>query len=237
MEMGQLAAHHLLGKMNDYHRVNIAITAGTTPIPFYKYLTPIVKNKGYYNNVYYYNFDEIPFKNQSREGVTISNLRKLFYTPANIKEEQIIKLTIDNYSTYDKKIKKAGGLDVMILGLGCDGHICGNSPGKTKWGNQTVKLPIWKKNYKSIADTEFNGDINAVPNYFVTMGPRSIMAARKLILIVSGKHKASILKTVLEGEVNEMVPGSILKIHPNLLVLADRAAATELSPEFIQENQ
>jgi 6-phosphogluconolactonase/glucosamine-6-phosphate isomerase/deaminase len=58
------------------------------------------------------------FRGQSREGVTISNLRQLFFTPAQIKEENIHKLTLDNAAQHDRQLEEAGGLDLMVLGLG-----------------------------------------------------------------------------------------------------------------------
>ncbi|HEC4504041.1 TPA: glucosamine-6-phosphate deaminase, partial [Escherichia coli] len=95
-EMSRVAAHHLLGYMSKMRRVNLAITAGSTPKGIYEYLITLVKGKPWYDNCYFYNFDEIPFRGKEGEGVTITNLRNLFFTPAGIKEENIQKLTIDN---------------------------------------------------------------------------------------------------------------------------------------------
>ena len=234
-EMSDMAINYLMAQMIKNHRVNLAITAGSTPIRMYEKLVPLVKDKRYFDNVHYYNFDEIPFNNSDREGVTISNLRKYYYSKANIKEEQIHKLTIDNYQHYDEMIKQDGGLDLLILGLGYDGHFCGNSPRKTKWDNLTVKLPIFKEHFQSIANSEFDGELAAVPDYFVTMGPRSVMMARQLVMIVNGKHKASMVKRVIEGEIDEMIPATILKLHPDLTIIMDQDAASELDPATLEE--
>lgn len=83
-EMSRVAAHHLLGYMSKTRRVNLAITAGSTPKGMYEYLTTLVKGKPWYDNCYFYNFDEIPFRGKEGEGVTITNLRNLFFTPAGI---------------------------------------------------------------------------------------------------------------------------------------------------------
>lgn len=123
-EMSRVAAHHLLGYMSKTRRVNLAITAGSTPKGMYEYLTTLVKGKPWYDNCYFYNFDEIPFRGKEGEGVTITNLRNLFFTPAGIKEENIQKLTIDNYREHDQKLAREGGLDLVVLGLGADGHFC-----------------------------------------------------------------------------------------------------------------
>ena len=85
-EMSRVAAHHLLGYMSKMRRVNLAITAGSTPKGMYEYLTTLVKGKPWYDNCYFYNFDEIPFRGKEGEGVTITNLRNLFFTPAGIKK-------------------------------------------------------------------------------------------------------------------------------------------------------
>ncbi|EGI7094638.1 6-phosphogluconolactonase [Escherichia coli] len=182
-EMSRVAAHHLLGYMSKTRRVNLAITAGSTPKGMYEYLTTLVKGKPWYDNCYFYNFDEIPFRGKEGEGVTITNLRNLFFTPAGIKEENIQKLTIDNYREHDQKL----------------------------------------------AHGELGGDFSLVPDSYVTMGPKSIMAAKNLLIIVSGAGKAQALKNVLQGPVTEDVPASVLQLHPSLMVIADKAAAAELA--------
>lgn len=80
-EMSLVASHHVLGYITAPRRVNLAVTAGSTPKKMYEYLTAAIKGKPFYSQVHYYNFDEIPFRGQDREGVTISNLRNLFSLP------------------------------------------------------------------------------------------------------------------------------------------------------------
>ncbi|NVJ11985.1 6-phosphogluconolactonase, partial [Myxococcus sp. AM001] len=118
--------------------------------------------------------------------------------------------------------------DLMVLGLGADGHFCGNLPNTTRFHDQTVEVPIHGEMIALIANSEMGGDISAVPNSYVTMGPRSVMAAKNLLLIVSGAAKAHALKQVVEGPVSVQVPASVLKLHPSLVIIADKAAAAEL---------
>ncbi len=80
---------------------------------------PSVKGKPRYDNCYFYNFDEIPFRGKEGEGVTITNLRNLFFTPAGIKEENIQKLTIDNYREHDQKLAREGGPGFGGAGIRC----------------------------------------------------------------------------------------------------------------------
>lgn len=228
-EMSQTAAFHLLGYMNKDRRVNISITAGKTPEKMYEYLIPIVKDNLSYTNVHYYNFDEIPLKGKDTEGLTISNLRKMYFSPAKISEDNIHKLTMDNFAKQDNTIKQDGGLDLIVMGLGADGHFCGNMPGTTRFHDFTTMIPIADEMKQPLADAEMGGDISLVPDYYVTMGPRSVMAAKNLILIVNGLQKAKILKEILEGPVTENVPASVLKLHPSFTVIVDRSAASELN--------
>ena len=77
-EMSQVAAENVLGYMYKEGRVNLSITGGTTPKRMYEILVPRVKGKEQFKDVHFYNFDEIPYRKEDREGVTISGLRELF---------------------------------------------------------------------------------------------------------------------------------------------------------------
>ncbi len=225
-EMSQVAVQILLGYMYKDGRVNLSITGGTTPKRMYEILVPYVKDKKQFENVHYYNFDEIPFKEENREGVTISGLRKLFLTPANIKEENIHKLDQFNYEVKDEMIKKDGGLDCILLGLGWDGHFCGNLPHTTKFGDGTVRVNCDEKLKERLID-EFD-DPKDIPDYYITMGPRSIMQAKNLVMIASGTKKADAVKHLISGEIDENYPATLLTLHPNFTLIIDEDAASLL---------
>jgi 6-phosphogluconolactonase/glucosamine-6-phosphate isomerase/deaminase len=163
------------------------------------------------------------------DGVTVTNLRNLFFTPAGIKEENIQKLTLDNYRQHDQKLAREGGLDLVLMGLGADGHFCGNLPNTTHFHDMTVEVPIKGEMIDLVAHAELGGDFSLVPESYITMGPKSIMAAKNLILIVSGERKAQALKAIVEGPVTEQVPASVLQLHPSLIVIADKAAVSALT--------
>ena len=141
-EMSLVASHHVLGYITAPRRKNLAVTAGSTPKKMYEHLTAAIKGKSFYSQAHYYNFDEIPFRGQDREGVTISNLRSLFFTPAQIPEENIHKLSHANFIHHDQRLQEEGGLDLVVMGLGADGHFCGNLPNTTRFHDATVKVPI-----------------------------------------------------------------------------------------------
>lgn len=226
-EMGKLASQFLLKYMLQPKRVNIAITGGTSPVSVYEELVPNVKNKDYFKNVHYYNFDEIPYKNEDQEGVTISELRKLYFNPANISENQIHKLDQFNYKEQDNRIKNDGGIDLMFIGVGNDGHYCGNLPGTTKFGDKTSKVKNDQRLKDRLVD-EFNGQKEKIPDYYITMGPRSIMASRNILMIATGIRKREIIKRLMNPSIDENIPATLLTLHPNFTLIADKDACSLL---------
>lgn len=227
-EMSQMAAGYVMSYMyQDKKRVNLSITGGTTPKRMYELLVPMVKDKKQFQHVHFYNFDEIPYRKEDREGVTISGLREAFFTPAHIPEEQIHKLDQFNYVTQDERIENDGGLDMVILGVGADGHFCGNLPQTTKFGDLTTRV----ENDQRLKDRilpEFDNVIEDVPEYYITMGPRSIMRARHIVMIASGSKKAGIIQKLMEQVVDQDVPASILTLHPHFTLIVDEEAASLL---------
>ncbi|MHC5251142.1 glucosamine-6-phosphate deaminase [Listeria kieliensis] len=226
-EMSKVAKDHMLGFMLQDKRVNLSITGGSTPKRMYELVVPEVKGKKYFDNVHYYNFDEIPYKKEDREGVTISELRKSYFTPAAIPEDQIHILDQHNYAGQDERIKNDGGLDAVILGLGSDGHFCGNLPNTTKFGDLTSRVECDDYLKGRILD-DFDGQEEYVPDYYITMGPRSIMMAKKLVMIVSGSKKAKIVKEIAAANVTEDIPATVLSLHPNFTLILDKEAASEI---------
>ena len=168
-ELSRVAAHHLLGYMSKTRRVNLAITAGSTPKGMYEYLTTLVKGKPWYDNCYFYNFDEIPFRGKEGEGVTITNLRNLFFTTAGIKEENIQKLTIEAEKETLTKIGESTELKVKI-----------------EPENADLQKLIWKSDNEKVAITDENGKVTAVGN-----GTAEITVTTE-----DGKITASIMITV-----------------------------------------
>lgn len=220
-EMSEVAKTILLGYMSQDKRVNLSITAGNTPIEVYKKMIAVVKDSNDYSNVHYYNFDEIPLES-SEEGVTITELRKLYLNPAHIQEKNIHLLTVENYEEQDQRLELDGGLDAMLIGLGADGHFCGNMPTTTNFKNETYKVKV------SGEEPWFDSNSMEVGMEFVTMGPVSVMRVKHLILIVNGKKKADMVRQVLTGPITEDIPASILQLHPNLTVILDESAASKL---------
>jgi 6-phosphogluconolactonase/glucosamine-6-phosphate isomerase/deaminase len=208
-------------------RVNIAITAGSSPVLTYKKVVQaITAVPTRFIHVHYYNFNEIPLKGEAK-GVAMQALDKLFFTPAGIPTARIHPMTLENYETYDAEIEYFGGLDLMLIGLGADGHFGGNMPYATRFEKYTYRVYIKEEYewYKAFLDM----GLSEIPEFFVTLGAASVMKVRHLVMIVNGTAKAQAVKRFLESTVDTAFPASILKLHPNFTLILDKDAASAVS--------
>ncbi len=125
---------------------------------------------------------------------------------------------------YDGIIRSVGGVDLQLLGLGHNGHIGFNEPGNVfEKGTHCVDL-----SERTIqANTRFFASEKDVPRQAYTMGIQTIMAADKILLVVSGEDKAEIVKAAFFGDVTPQVPASVLQLHRNVTVIADEAALSK----------
>lgn len=118
---------------------------------------------------------------------------------------------------YDQLIADLGGIDLQLLGLGHNGHIGFNEPNKA-FEKTTHIVDLGQSTIE--ANSRFFASIEDVPRQAITMGIKSIMQAKKILLIVNGESKKEILQRSLFGPVTPEVPASILQLHPDLTVIA-----------------
>ncbi|RZI49086.1 glucosamine-6-phosphate deaminase [Lactococcus kimchii] len=224
--MSELAAAIVLEKMMLPKRVNLSLTAGNTPVGMYEILIDKLQKMDFdRSTVHYYNFDEIPLVGE-RYGVTMSALNTAFYDQVHIDHGNLHELTAENNQAYDQKILQDGGLDLVVMGVGSDGHFCANMPGYTSFDRETFAVSFEKGDGLYTAITHLTDKEPASP--YVTFGPRTILASKQLLVFANGKSKAEIMKKVLEGPITEEVPASILRTHPNITFILDEEAAALL---------
>ena len=131
-------------------------------------------------------------------------------------------IDVSDPSAYDKEIAAAGGVDLQLLGIGNNGHIGFNEPG-TPFGSLTHVVELTESTRE--ANKRFFKSIDEVPTHAVTMGVKTVMQARSIILMAIGPAKAPIMKEILQGPVTEKVPASVLQLHPDVTVYMDFEAA------------
>ena len=127
---------------------------------------------------------------------------------------------------YDYVIKRVGGIDLQLLGIGHDGHIGFNEPGEAfELGTHCVDL---KPETIEANKRFFEGNEDLVPKQAYTMGIKTIMQARKVLVVANGLAKAKAVKAVVSGPVTPECPGSILQMHPDCILVADEEALSLL---------
>ena len=131
-------------------------------------------------------------------------------------------IDVSDPAAYDKEIEAAGGVDLQLLGIGNNGHIGFNEPG-TPFGSLTHIVELTESTRE--ANKRFFKSIDEVPTHAVTMGVKTVMQARSIILMAIGPAKAPIMKEMLQGPVTENVPASVLQLHPDVTVYIDYEAA------------
>ena len=126
---------------------------------------------------------------------------------------------------YNRVIASVGGVDLQLLGLGHNGHIGFNEPADS-FELETHCVDLTESTIK--ANQRFFASYDEVPKQAYTMGIKTIMQAKKVLVVVSGEDKAEIVKKAFFGPVTPQVPASVLQLHNDVIVVADEAALSKI---------
>ena len=126
---------------------------------------------------------------------------------------------------YNEVIAGLGGIDLQVLGMGHNGHIGFNEP-EEAFELETHVVDLTESTIQ--ANARFFASKDEVPRRAITMGIKSIMQARHILVVVSGEDKAEIVRRAFAGPVTPLVPASILQMHPHLSLVGDEAALSLL---------
>ena len=126
---------------------------------------------------------------------------------------------------YEKLIDSLGGIDLQLLGLGRNGHIGFNEPCDS-FPQDVLLVHLTECTIQ--ANKRFFASADDVPKQAYTMGVGTILRAKAILLVVSGKDKAAALNAVVNGPITPQVPGSVLRLHPNVIIVADEDALSEM---------
>jgi glucosamine-6-phosphate deaminase len=127
---------------------------------------------------------------------------------------------------YARQLAGAGGIDLCVLGIGTNGHVAFNEPGSKR--DSRARVIELAPTSRDAHAADF-GSIEAVPDRAMTLGIADLLAARALLVLASGEHKASIVRDAIEGPETASIPASWLRTHHDLTWLLDEAAASLLS--------
>lgn len=214
----------------------LGFATGKSPLTLYQELIRMHRNEGLdFSKVTTFNLDEYvglpPSHDQSYHFFMWENLFKhinvdsrYIHIPAGMADD-----VEEQCEWYEKRIDEAGGIDLQILGIGSNGHIAFNEPGSSL-GSRTRIKTLTEKTRQDNA--RYFDSIDQVPKYAITMGIGTIMDAKRLILLASGKNKAQAIKNTLEGPISAMVPSTIVQMHRHATVLIDEDAASTLTADW-----
>ncbi len=217
------------------HHAVLGLATGSTPVGVYRELIRMHREEGLdLSRVITFNLDEY-------YGLTSDQLQsyhrwmfEMFFDHVNIdpKNVHILDGTVspdkvdEHCRQFEEAIRRAGGIDIQLLGIGRNGHIGFNEPfGVRNSRTRLITLdPITRKD----ASSDFF-QLENVPNQALTMGIGTIFEARKLFLMALGEHKSGIVREAVEGPMTDRVPASFLREHADAAFLLDAAAADELT--------
>ncbi len=211
----------------------LGLATGKTMIPLYRELVLLYKKKKIsFKKVRTFNLDEYYGLSSENKNSHRYFMEKYFFNLVDIPVENINFLngTTKDWclecARYESAIKKAGGIDLLILGLGANGHIAFNEPGSfLNSKTRLVKLSeTTRKNNSKIFSS-----LNRTPKYALTMGLSTILKSRKIILLAFGRSKRGILKLALKGKISSRVPASFLRRHKNVVFVLDEDSRGRLS--------
>lgn len=235
-EMSKIAAELIAELIKNKPNAVIGLATGSTPIGTYNELIRMHKEEGLdFSKVITFNLDEYVGLHPGHSRSYHYFMKENLFKHINIKPENthvpdgIAPDILKFCEQYENDIKNAGSIDIQLLGIGSNGHIAFNEPGSSLGSTTRVKT----LNSKTIEDNaRFFDNRDEVPKYAITMGIGTIMGAKKLILLASGKNKASAIATTVEGPITAMVPATIVQLHPKAIIIIDKLAATKLTREF-----
>ena len=127
---------------------------------------------------------------------------------------------------YERAIAAAGRIDLQIVGIGTNGHIGFNEPARELQA-RTHRVRLKPETRRSNAAL-FGGSLSAVPREALSMGMATILQARAIVLLATGRSKAACIERVLNGPITTDLPASFLQLHPDVDVMVDTAAAEKL---------
>ena len=231
-EMSKRAARLIADSIRNKPNLVLGLATGSTPLGCYKELIRMHKEEGLnFSNVVTFNLDEYlglpPTHPQSYRYFMDENL----FRHVNIKMKNTHVpdgLSNDTRKTceeYEEAIKKSGGIDLQLLGIGGNGHIAFNEPG-SPFDSRTRVVSLSERTIKDNA--RFFKSIDEVPRQALSMGMGTIIEARKIVLLASDAGKAGAVAKSVEGPITTDVPASILQRHPDCTFILDEAAASKL---------
>lgn len=231
-EMSRQAAQLIADLIRKKPTAVLGLATGSTPLGLYAELVRLHQQEGLdFSRVTTFNLDEYWGLADDHPASYHRFMWDNLFSKINIRPEAVhipsgVAADLDaECARYEEEIRRAGGIDLQVLGIGHNGHIGFNEPG-TPFSSRTHRCVLTTDT--RTANARFFASMDQVPREAVSMGIATIMEARRILLLANGSNKASAIGAAVHGPVSEEVPASVLQRHPDVIVLVDRAAAARL---------
>lgn len=200
----------------------LGLPTGRTPLGMYAELVRMHRDQGLsFSKVRTFNLDEYLGLAQDDPNSFHTCMHEHFFDHVDIAEANAH--FPDEAGNYEEAIRNVGGIELLIVGIGANGHIAFNEPGSGfSSRTRTVSLAA-----ETMANAAKQFGSNAVPHQAVTMGIGTMLDSRHIVLLASGSGKAEVVRRSLRGPITEAVPASALQMHPNVIAILDEEANGE----------
>jgi glucosamine-6-phosphate deaminase len=215
-------------------RLVMGLPTGRTPLAFYRDLVALHARGVDFSQVTTFNVDEFVGIPASHPGSYRSFMEEHLFRHVNVRSEgrHFLNGTAPDVDAecrrYEEEIAAAGGIDLQILGIGTNGHIGFNEPAPTL-AARTHRVTLKPETRRSNASL-FGGDPANVPPEALSMGMATILHARAIVLLATGKSKALCVERVIHGPLTTELPASFLQLHDDVDIMLDGPAAEKLRP-------
>ena len=211
----------------------LGLATGSTPIGLYKQLVEwFEKGDLDFSEVKTVNLDEYKGLNRENDQSYYYFMHDNLFSHINIPEENTHLpngMEMDSEkecARYTKLIQSMGGVDLQLLGIGHNGHIGFNEPSES-FDKDVHCVNLTQSTIE--ANKRFFASADDVPKQAYTMGIKTIMQAKKILIVANGEGKADIVRDAFFGPITPQVPASVLQLHDDVTLVADEAALSKIS--------
>lgn len=229
-DMSKKAANFIVSQVTLNPESVLGLATGSTPIKTYEYIREkYQRDEVDFEKTVTFNLDEYIGLDKDDPQSYRYFMDQHLFNHINIKEENIYipnGLTEDvewECINYEEEIRKHGGIDLQLLGIGRNGHIGFNEP-NVNFEARTHKVSLDEDTIH--ANARFFDSTDDVPTEAISMGIKTIMMSKKILLLASGKNKAEAIDALVNGPITPKLPASILQLHQDVTLILDDEAAS-----------
>jgi len=226
-------AERVASTLQDRPDAVLGLASGRTPVDGYAELRRMyAAGTTDWSRVSTFNLDEFAGIDSRHSGSFRTFMERHLFDGVNLRGERIHFLNgvaadlNAECDRYEAAIAAAGGIDLQLLGIGTNGHIGFNEPARELAG-RTHRVTLTRSTRRSNAAL-FGGEADRVPREALSMGMATILHARHIILIATGKSKAKCIERMVHGPITTKMPASFLQVHANVELMLDDAAASAI---------